>query len=112
MITKALDQEPNNGAYLDSLGWVYFRLGRLPEAEDNLRQGAANSRRATPRFAIIWATCCMRESKVKEAIAQWEISLKEWNASSPADLEPAEIAKVKNKLEGAKVRLAREGSRN
>jgi hypothetical protein len=54
----------------------------------------------------------MRESKVKEAIAQWEISLKEWNASSPADLEPDEVAKVKNKLEGAKVRLAREGSRN
>ena len=51
----------------------------------------------------------MHESKVKEAIAQWEISLKEWNPSSPADLEPAEVAKVKNKLDGAKVRLAKEG---
>ena len=29
MISKAIELEPNNGAYLDSLGWVYFRLGRL-----------------------------------------------------------------------------------
>ena len=53
----------------------------------------------------------MKQSKLKDAVAQWEISLKEWNASSPADLDQSEIAKVKNKLDGAKVRLAREGSR-
>ena len=28
MIQKAVDSEPNNGAYLDSLGWVYYRLGQ------------------------------------------------------------------------------------
>ena len=28
--------EPNNGAFLDSLGWVYFKLGRLDEAFDYL----------------------------------------------------------------------------
>jgi tetratricopeptide (TPR) repeat protein len=111
MITKAIEEEPNNGAYLDSLGWIYFRLGRLPEAEENLRKAL----QFTPRDATVrdhMGEVLMKESKVKEAIAQWEISLKEWNASSPADLEPAEVAKVKNKLEGAKVRLAREGSRN
>ena len=111
MITKAIEEEPNNGAYLDSLGWVYFRLGRLPEAEESLRKAL----QFTPRDATVrdhMGEVLMKESKVKEAIAQWEVSLKEWNASSPAELEPAEVAKVKNKLEGAKVRLAREGSRN
>jgi tetratricopeptide (TPR) repeat protein len=111
MINKAIEEEPNNGAYLDSLGWVYFRLGRLPEAEESLRKAL----QFTPRDATVrdhMGEVLMKESKVKDAIAQWEISLKEWNASSPADLEPAEVAKVKNKLEGAKVRLAREGSRN
>jgi Flp pilus assembly protein TadD len=29
MTKKAVDQEPDNGAFLDSLGWVYYRLGRL-----------------------------------------------------------------------------------
>ena len=50
----------------------------------------------------------MKESKVREAVAQWETSLKEWETSSPADIEPDEIAQVKRNLEAAKVRLARE----
>ncbi len=39
-IERALDQDPHNGAYLDSLGWVYFKLERLDLAEKNL--GLAN----------------------------------------------------------------------
>ncbi len=108
LITKALDQEPGSGAYLDSLGWVYYKMGRLDEAEENLRRALDK----TPRDATVhdhMGDILLRESKVKEAIAQWETSLKEWESSSPADLEPAEVAKVKSKLEGAKVRLAKEG---
>jgi hypothetical protein len=41
-------------------------------------------------------------------VAQWEASLKEWETSSPADMQPEDIAQVKRKLEAAKVRLARE----
>jgi Flp pilus assembly protein TadD len=37
LIRKAVDLEPSNGAYLDSLGWVYFRLNKLDKAEENLR---------------------------------------------------------------------------
>lgn len=36
LVKAALAAEPNNGAYLDSLGWVYFRLGRLDDALDYL----------------------------------------------------------------------------
>ncbi|HPA20079.1 MAG TPA: tetratricopeptide repeat protein [Verrucomicrobiae bacterium] len=32
LVQKALELEPGNTAYLDTLGWVYFRLGRLDEA--------------------------------------------------------------------------------
>jgi tetratricopeptide (TPR) repeat protein len=108
LITKALDQEPGSGAFLDSLGWVYFKMGRLDEAEDNLRKALEK----TPRDATVhdhMGDVMLRQAKVREAIAQWEASLKEWEASSPADLEPTEVAKVKSKLEGAKVRLAKEG---
>jgi len=110
MITKAVDQEPSNGAYLDSLGWVYFRLGKLPEAETNLRKAIEfTSRDATVHDHL--GDVFLKEGKVKEAVAQWEVSLKEWNLSAPADLEPDEVAKVKSKLDGAKVRLAREGGK-
>ena len=30
---KALEADPDNGAYLDSLGWAYFTAGDLAEAE-------------------------------------------------------------------------------
>jgi predicted Zn-dependent protease len=107
LITQALDREPGNGAYLDSLGWVQYRLGRLDDAEKNLRLALEK----TPRDPTVhdhMADVLMKQSKVKEAVAQWEVSLKEWDASSPADMEPAEIAQVKKKLEAAKVRLAKE----
>jgi tetratricopeptide (TPR) repeat protein len=36
LVTKAVSLEPSNAAYLDSLGWIYFRLGRMEEAEKSL----------------------------------------------------------------------------
>ncbi len=107
MIQKAVDSEPNNGAYLDSLGWVYYRLGKLPEAEENMRR-AVELTPHDPTMRDHYAEVLFKASKVKEAIAQWEASLREWQNSSPADLEPAEVTKVKDMLENARVQLARQ----
>ena len=38
LIRRAVEQDPDNGAYLDSMGWVLYRLGRLPEARTQLEQ--------------------------------------------------------------------------
>jgi len=38
LIEKAVALEPDNGAYVDSLGWVYFRLGRLEQARAALER--------------------------------------------------------------------------
>jgi Flp pilus assembly protein TadD len=38
LIRKAVDEEPSSGAYLDSLGWVYFKLGDLDRAEKYLTE--------------------------------------------------------------------------
>jgi tetratricopeptide (TPR) repeat protein len=108
-ISRALELEPGNGAYLDSLGWVYYRMNRLEEAETNLRRSVESvSRDATVHDHL--GEVLAKRGKFKEAIAEWQVSLKEWEASSPADKDPAEIAKVNRKLEGAKVRLAQETS--
>ena len=37
LIEKAVEKDPHNGSYLDSLGWAYFKLGRLDLAEFRLR---------------------------------------------------------------------------
>ena len=106
-ISKAVEKDPENGAYIDSLGWVYFRLGRLDEAETNLRR-AVQKTPHDPTVHDHLAEALMRQGKVREAMAQWQISLKEWETGAPADLDPAEVSKVKNKVENAKVRLAQE----
>jgi len=40
MIKKAVDLDPANGAYLDSLGWAYFRLGKYDLAEESLTKAS------------------------------------------------------------------------
>lgn len=40
LIEKAVSLDPFSGAYLDSLGWVYFRLGDLDRAEKYLTEAA------------------------------------------------------------------------
>ena len=111
MIQKALTLEPNNGAYLDSLGWVYFRQGKLTEAEDSLKQALGRvSHDPTVRDHLgdVYAT----GGKLKEAIAEWQKSLKEYESASAAEHDPADVAKIQKKLDGAKVRLAKEGGKS
>lgn len=38
MLEKAVAREPRNAAFLDSLGWAYFRLGQFDAAQKNLRE--------------------------------------------------------------------------
>jgi tetratricopeptide (TPR) repeat protein len=107
MIRKALDLEPDNGAYLDSLGWVNFRLGKLDEAEQNLRQSIERIN-GDPTVYDHLGDVYLKQGKVKEAIGQWQLSMKEWEKTPQSELDPEEVAKVSRKLEGARVRLAKE----
>jgi tetratricopeptide (TPR) repeat protein len=109
MIRKAVELEPMSGAYLDSLGWVYFRMGEYELAEENLRQ--AVERDATdPTVHDHLGELYEKTGRYRLATAQWELSLDEFAKSAPADVEPAEVAKVQKKLESARVKLARQES--
>ena len=39
-IRRAVALDPQNGAYLDSLGWVYYKMGNYELAEENLRRAS------------------------------------------------------------------------
>ncbi len=108
LVSKALDQEPYNGAYLDSLGWVYFKMNKLPEAEEQLRRALQKLSR-DPTVHDHLGDVYYHEGKIRDAMLQWQNSLKEWQTSAPSDVDKEELAKVQKKLEGARVRLAREG---
>ena len=51
---------------------------------------------------------CLSRNKLKDAIKEWERSIKEWQSAAPSEADPAEIAKIQKKLEKARVRLASE----
>jgi tetratricopeptide (TPR) repeat protein len=109
LIRKALEIDPKNGAYLDSLGWVNFHLNKLEEAERNLLD-SIEAIAGDPTVYDHLGDVYFKEGKIKEAIAQWQLSLKEWEKTPRSEADPAEVAMVTKKLESAKVRLARESS--
>jgi len=109
MIRKAVELEPMNGAYLDSLGWVYFKMGEYELAEDNLRQ-AVNRDQSDPTVHMHLGDLYEKTGRIRLAAAQWQISLDNFAKSSAADVEPGDVERVQKKLEGARVRLAKEDS--
>jgi tetratricopeptide (TPR) repeat protein len=109
LIRKAVELDPHNGAYLDSLGWVYFRMGRLDEAEKYLRKALERVPR-DPTVNDHLGDVLAQQGRLKEAVAQWSVALKEWQASAPSEYDAAEVAKIQKKLEGARVRLAKESA--
>jgi tetratricopeptide (TPR) repeat protein len=107
LIKHAVELDPQNGAYLDSLGWAYFRLGNYDQAEENLRRAADK----TPTDATVqdhMAELYSKTGKLKLAAMHWERALAEWNRSVPADVDQQDVARVQKKLESAKVKLAQQ----
>ena len=92
MLEKAVGREPRNAAYLDSLGWVYFRLGRIESAEKNLRE--AHRREPTdPTIAEHLGDLEMKRGNMAGAIQNWEKAL---------ELQTEEPDRVKQKLQKAR----------
>jgi len=107
LIKKALDLDPQNGAYLDSLGWAYFKLGNYDQAEESLRRAAEK----TPNDATVQdhlGELYARTNRFKQAATHWERALDEWNKSVPADVDQQDVARVTKKLESTKVKLAQQ----
>jgi len=96
-----------NGAYLDSLGWTYFKLGQYEEAEVNLVQ-AAGREQTDPTVHDHLGELYEKTGRIRLAAAQWELSIAEYAKSAAADIEPGEVAKVQRKLENARVKLAKQ----
>jgi Flp pilus assembly protein TadD len=74
LIRRAVNIEPTNGAFLDSLGWVYFQLGNLDEAERYLEQAVLYQ----PRDATIHehlGDLHQRRGRLDQALRAYERAL-------------------------------------
>ena len=108
-IKQALALDPNNGAYLDSLGWAYFKLGKYDLAEENLTKASMHmGTDATVQEHL--GDLYQKTGRLKLAAAHWERSVEEWNKTVPAEQDTEAFAKVQQKLDAAKVKLAKEES--
>ncbi len=106
-IQAALEQDPNNGAYLDSLGWVFYKLDQFDAAEQYLLRAVQRiSRDATIHDHL--GDVYYSTGRIREALIHWQKALAQWSRALPSEADPEVVAKIQKKLEGAKVRLARE----
>lgn len=109
MIKKAVKLDPENYAYLDSLGWAYFKLGDYAKAEANLQQ-AVERNSTDPTVHDHLGQLYEKTGRLKQAAEQWEVSLREFAVTVPADTEPGSMAQVQKMLDNARMRLAKEAA--
>ena len=106
-IRRAVALDPQNGAYLDSLGWAYYRLGNYDLAEENLRL-ASERIGNDPTVQQHMGELCQKTGRLKLAAMHYERALEEWNKTISVEVDPDDVAKVQKELETVRVKLAKQ----
>jgi tetratricopeptide (TPR) repeat protein len=109
LVKRALAEDPYNGAYLDSLGWIYYKQNKLPDAEATLRKALERDSH-DPTIHSHLGDVYAKSGRPEQAFAEWEKSLAEWKRVLPADLEPEKVAEVEKKVSQSRHRVAQKAS--
>jgi tetratricopeptide (TPR) repeat protein len=91
MIKRAVDQRPDDGYIVDSLGWAYFRIGNYEDAVKNLER-AIDLKPEDPTINDHLGDAYWRVGRTLEAKFQW---------AHARDLkpEPEDLPKIEAKIE-------------
>jgi predicted Zn-dependent protease len=98
LIKRALDTEPDNGSYLDSLGWAYFKDGKFDLAHEYLKR-AADQLLTNSVVQDHYGDVLFRLGKVGEAIDAWSRAL----AGDGDDIDRGD---VEGKIRSARQKLS------
>jgi tetratricopeptide (TPR) repeat protein len=109
MIQRAMKQEPNNGAYFDSLGWAYYKQDKFSEAEEYLHKAVERDGH-DPTILSHLAKTYIKLGQDQQAIQILERSLAEWQKALPADYEPEKVNEVDSQLKDLKRHVAQKSS--
>jgi tetratricopeptide (TPR) repeat protein len=75
LIRRALEMEPTNGAYIDSLGWLYFRQGKFEEALTELLRAAELLPEPDAVVFEHIGDACDKLGRRAEAVLYWQKAL-------------------------------------
>jgi Tfp pilus assembly protein PilF len=75
MAKTAVDAEPSLASYLDTIGWVYFRLGRYEQAENYVKKAVTSGEASAVVYEHL-GDIYYKLNKLSEALEQWNAALK------------------------------------
>ncbi len=105
-IQKAVDLDPTNGAYLDSLGWTYYKMKKYDMAEMYLLK-ALEKMPKDPTIHDHMGDIYLATNQLKLATSEYEKSLNYYHQNpDDSNVDDGEMAKVQRKLDDLKARLA------
>jgi tetratricopeptide (TPR) repeat protein len=97
MIKLALQVDSNNGAYLDTLGWLEFREGKFDQALADLLRAAQKLTRDDPVVLEHIGDACAKLDKSAQALDAWQKAL---------NLDPKN-KKLADKIDNAKTKMSK-----
>ena len=98
-IKKARQLEPENGSYLDSLGWAYYKSDKLELAEENLKR-AADQLATNSVIQDHYGDVLFKRGRVEDAIAAWTRAL-------AGDRDAIDAGAIDRKIKSARQKLGR-----
>ncbi len=109
MLRRALEIDPSNAAYLDSMGWIYYKENNLPEAEKYIRK-AIGRESHDPTMLTHLGDVLAKSGRPELAAVEWEKSLNEWHRAVPAEFEADKVMELEQKISSVKRHLAQQKS--
>ena len=100
LVQRALDADPDNPSYLDSLGWAFYRRGELAQAEKYLVPAADR----LPRNSVV-------QDHLGDVLAgrgRWQDAIAAWMRALEGDSNDIDRAGVEKKINDARERVGRE----
>jgi tetratricopeptide (TPR) repeat protein len=98
-LKRALAIEPDNGSYLDSIGWAYFKGGKFDLALEQLKR-AADMLTTNSVVQDHYADVLFRVGRYDDAIAAW-------NKALSGDNDSIDRGDIDRKIKSAKQKLPR-----
>jgi tetratricopeptide (TPR) repeat protein len=98
LVERALEADPGNPSYLDSLGWAHFRRGDLREAEKYLTPAAEQ----LPRNAVVQDHL----GDVFAGLGRWDEAIASWRRALDGEGTVTRAA-IEKKIEDARSKTQR-----